>query len=50
MILKLDIERVRTIGEVRDFMTGSEPVDFHLTDRRGCCRSHYFVGDFSVYS
>ena len=35
MILKLDIERVRTIDEVRDFMTGSEPVDFHLTDRRG---------------
>ena len=35
MILKLDIERVRTIDEVRDFMTGSEPVDFHLTERRG---------------
>ena len=35
MILKLDIERVRTIDEVRDFMAGSEPVDFHLTDRRG---------------
>ena len=33
--MKLDIERVRTIDEVRDFMTGSEPVDFHLTDRRG---------------
>ena len=35
MILKLDIERVRTIDEVRDFMAGSEPVDFRLTDRRG---------------
>ena len=35
MILKLDIERVRTIDAVRDFMAGSEPVDFHLTDRRG---------------
>ena len=35
MILKLDIERVRTIDEVRDFMAGSEPVDFHFTDRRG---------------
>ena len=35
MILKLDIERVRNINEVRDFMAGSEPVDFHLTDRRG---------------
>ena len=35
MVLKLDIERVRTIDEVRDFMVGSEPVDFHLTDRRG---------------
>ena len=35
MILKLDIERVRTVDEVRDFMVGSEPVDFHLTDRRG---------------
>ena len=35
MILKLDIERLRTIDEVRDFMAGSEPVDFHLTERRG---------------
>ena len=35
MILKLDIERVRTIDEVRDFMAGSELVDFHLTERRG---------------
>ena len=35
MILKLDIERVRTVDEVRDFMAGSEPVDFHLTERRG---------------
>ena len=30
-----DIERVRTVDEVRDFMAGSEPVDFHLTERRG---------------
>ena len=35
MILKLDIERVRTIDEIRDLMAGSEPVDFRLTDRRG---------------
>ena len=35
MILKLDIERVRTVDEVRDCMAGSEPVDFHLTERRG---------------
>ena len=35
MILKLDIGRVRTIDEVRDFMAGSDAVDFHLTDRRG---------------
>ena len=35
MILKLDIERVRTVDEVRDFMACSEPVDFHLTERRG---------------
>ena len=35
MISKLDIERVRTVDEVRDFMAGSEPVDFHLTERRG---------------
>ena len=38
MILKLDIERVRTIDEVRDFMAGSEPVDFHLTDPAGGVR------------
>ena len=35
MILKLDIERVRTIDEVREFMADNEPVDFHFTDRRG---------------
>ena len=35
MILKLDIERVRTIDEVRDFMAGSEPVDFRFTDPAG---------------
>ena len=35
MILRLDIERVRTLEEVRDFLAGSEPVDFHFTDRRG---------------
>ena len=35
MILRLDIERLRTIDELRDFMAGSEPVDFHLTERRG---------------
>ena len=34
MILRLDIERLRTVDELRDFMAGSEPVDFHLTDRR----------------
>ena len=33
MILRLDIERVRTIDAVRDFVAGSEPVDFHFTDR-----------------
>ena len=33
--MKRDIKRVRTIDEVRDFMAGSEPVDFRLTDRRG---------------
>ena len=33
--MKLDIERVRTVDEVRDFMAGSEPVDFQLTERRG---------------
>ena len=34
MILRLDIERLRTIDELRDFMAGSEPVDFHLTVRQ----------------
>ena len=35
MILRLDVEGLRTIEEVRDFMAGSESVDFHLIDRRG---------------
>ena len=33
IILRLDIERVRTIDSVRDFVAGSAPVDFHFTDR-----------------
>ena len=33
MILRLDIERVRTIDAVRDFVAGREPVDFHFIDR-----------------
>ena len=33
MISRLDIERVRTIDAVRDFVASSEPVDFHFTDR-----------------
>ena len=35
MILRLDIERLHSVDEVRDFMAGSEPVDFHFTDRHG---------------
>ena len=37
MILRLDIERLRTLEEMRDFLAGSEPVDFRFTDRRGAC-------------
>ena len=37
MVSRLDVERLRTIEEVRDFMAGSEPVDVHLTERRGAC-------------
>ena len=33
MILRLDIERVRTIDAVRDFVADSEPVDSCFTDR-----------------
>lgn len=33
MILRLDIERLRTLDEVRDFMAGSEPVDFRFVER-----------------
>ena len=33
--MKLDIERLRTIDEVREFMDGSRPVDFYFTDRLG---------------
>ena len=36
--MRLDVERLRTMDEVRDFMAGSEPVGFHLTDRRGALR------------
>jgi len=38
MILKLDMERPRTVGDIRAFMAGSEPVDFEFTDRRDACR------------
>lgn len=33
MILRLDIERLRTLDEVRGFMAGSEPVDFRFVER-----------------
>ena len=33
MILRLDIERLRTLDEVRDFMAGSAPVDFRFVER-----------------
>ena len=33
MILRLDIERLRTLDEVRDFMAGSSPVDFRFVKR-----------------
>ncbi len=33
MILQLDIERLRSLDEVRDFMAGSAPVDFRFVDR-----------------
>ncbi len=35
MILHLDIERLRTLDEVRDFMAGSAPVDFRFVERAG---------------
>lgn len=35
MILRLDSERLRALEEVREFLAGSEPVDF--TNRRGAC-------------
>lgn len=34
MILRLDIERLRTLDEIRNFMTGSEPVDFRFVSGR----------------
>ncbi len=33
MILQLDIERLRSLDEVRDFMAGSAPVDFRFLER-----------------
>ena len=33
MILRLDIERLRTLDEVRDFMAGSSAVDFRFVER-----------------
>ena len=33
MILQLDIERLRSLDEVQDFMAGSAPVDFRFLDR-----------------
>lgn len=33
MILQLDLERLRTLDEVRDFMAGSAPVDFRFVER-----------------
>ena len=35
MIVTLQIERIRTIGQVATFVEASEPVDFQPTDRTG---------------
>ena len=35
MIVTLQSERIRTIGQVAAFVEGSEPVDFQPTDRAG---------------
>ncbi len=47
MILRLDIERLRTLDEVRDFMAGSEPVDFRFVER---VQAYDFVRRFLVRS
>jgi hypothetical protein len=47
MILRLDIERLRTLDEVRDFMVGSAPVDFRSVDRAD---AYGFVRRFLVRS
>ncbi len=36
MVLRLDIGN-RTIDEMRESMSGGEPVGFRFTDRRGAC-------------
>ena len=47
MILRLDIERLRTLDEVRDFMAGSSPVDFRFVKRAD---AYGFVRRFLVRS
>ena len=47
MILRLDIERLRTLDEVRDFMVGSASVDFRSVDRAD---AYGFVRRFLVRS
>ena len=47
MILQLDIERLRTLDEVRDFMAGSAPVDFRFMERAD---AYGFVRRFLVRS
>ena len=47
MILQLDIERLRTLDEVRDFMAGSTPVDFRFVERAD---AYAFVRRFLVRS
>ena len=37
MLLRLELERVRTIDAVRDFVAGSEPADSHFIDRAEAC-------------
>lgn len=44
MILRLDIELLRTLDEVRDFMTGSAQVAFGFVERVPCLFPNAVLG------
>ena len=50
-ILRAERTLVRAVSDLRSMLDGEYEQEIEeVVSTARCCRSHYFVGDFSVYS